>query len=187
MWCRELMVHLAPLAAHEESNALNNAITLERAWFSLTRGALAQTNILERFECLQTDFDQLVEAHSACGETVGKLVQARLDLAHSSYLYTTLSDRCKAVKSDHEGCVRQREVLEGRNSELSQVNKDQALWIKELKDELTRKDSAFVYAEWLNAKGAQEREKLVTKLSKTKMEKFDCVRKLLLTVVESLL
>nr|GEX46024.1 hypothetical protein [Tanacetum cinerariifolium] len=127
---------------------------------SLQRGALAQTDILERFERLQADFDQLAETHSECGETIGKLVQARLDLAHSSHLYTTLSDRYKAVKSEHEGCIRQLEVLEGRNSELSQVNKDQALRIKELEDELARKDSALVYAERLNTKRAQEREKL---------------------------
>nr|GEX76663.1 transposase (putative), gypsy type [Tanacetum cinerariifolium] len=87
MWCRELMVYLAPPATQEESNALNNAIALERAWFSLARGASAQTDILE-------------------------------------------------------------------SSELSQVNKDQALWIKELEDELARKDSALVYAERLNAKRA---------------------------------
>ncbi|GKB50464.1 hypothetical protein Tco_0901217 [Tanacetum coccineum] len=97
MWCRELMVHLAPPTTQEESNALNNATTLKRAWFSLARGALAQTDILERFEHLQADFDRLVETHAECGETVGKFVQARLDLAYSSHLYTTLSERYKAV------------------------------------------------------------------------------------------
>nr|GEW46453.1 transposase (putative), gypsy type [Tanacetum cinerariifolium] len=100
-------------ATQEESNALNNATALERAWFSLVRGALAQTEILERFKHLQTYFDQLAEAHSECGETVGKLVQAS--------------------PSDQE-----------------------------LEDELARKDFALVYVERLNAKGAQEREKLVT-------------------------
>nr|GEU58800.1 hypothetical protein [Tanacetum cinerariifolium] len=120
---------------YEESNALTNATALKRAWFSLARGALAQTDILKRFERLQADFDQLSEIHSKCGETVGKL----------------------------------------------------ALRIKELEDELARKDSALVYAERLNAERTQERDKLVTQLSKTEMEKFDCVRKLLPTVVELLL
>nr|GFC91275.1 hypothetical protein [Tanacetum cinerariifolium] len=41
MWCRELMVHLAPLTAQEESNALTNPIALERAWFNLARWAMA--------------------------------------------------------------------------------------------------------------------------------------------------
>ncbi|GJY47240.1 hypothetical protein Tco_0436303, partial [Tanacetum coccineum] len=64
MWCGELMVHLAPPAVYKESNALDNATALERAWFSLARGALAQTDILERFEHLQTDFNRLAETHA---------------------------------------------------------------------------------------------------------------------------
>ncbi|GKC03695.1 hypothetical protein Tco_0995305 [Tanacetum coccineum] len=161
MWCRELMVYLAPPATQEESNAFNNATSLERAW--------------------------LAETHSECGETVGKLVKARLDLTHSSHLYTTLSDRYKTIKSEHEGYAGKLEVLESHNSELSQVNKDHAFRIKELEDELARKDSALVYAERLNVERAQEKEKLVAQLSKTDMEKFDCIRKLLPTVVERLL
>nr|GEV39290.1 hypothetical protein [Tanacetum cinerariifolium] len=97
--------------AQEESNALNNATALERAWFSLVRGALAQTDILERFKHLQGEFDKLVETHAKCREIVGKLVQARLDLAYGSYLYTTLSERHKAVKNEHEGCVGKLEAL----------------------------------------------------------------------------
>ncbi|GJS68118.1 hypothetical protein Tco_0682683 [Tanacetum coccineum] len=181
------MVHLAPPTTQEEFNALNNATALERAWFYLAQGALAQTDILERFEHLQANFDKLAKTHSECEETVGKLVQARLDLAHNSHLYTTLSDRYKTVKCEHEGCAGKLEVLESRNSELYQVNKDQALQIKEFEDELAKKDSAFVYAERLNAERTQEKEKLVAQLSKTEMEKFDCIRKLLPTVVERLL
>ncbi|GKB61790.1 hypothetical protein Tco_0917976 [Tanacetum coccineum] len=172
MWCRELMVHLAPPGAQEESNALNNATALERAWFSLAQGALAQTDILKRFEHLQANFDRLAETHSECGETVRKLVQARLDLAHSSHLYTTLSNQCKIVKSEHEGCAGKLEVLESRNSELSQVNKDQALQIKELEDELARKDFALVYAERLNVERAQEKEKLVAQLRKRRWKRL---------------
>ncbi|GJW03213.1 hypothetical protein Tco_1562069 [Tanacetum coccineum] len=131
-WCRELQVHLAPPVAQEESNALNNATALDRAWFSLARGALAQTDILERFEHLQTDFDKLAEEHAGCEDT-------------------------------------------------------QSLRIKELEDLLAKKDYALVYAERINAERAQEKEKLVTQLGKTEMEKFDSIRKLLPTMVERLL
>nr|GEU63512.1 reverse transcriptase domain-containing protein [Tanacetum cinerariifolium] len=123
--------------------------------------------------------EKLAETHAECAKTVGKRVQARLDLAHSSHLYTTISDRYKTVKSDHEGCAGKVEVLENQNSELSQVNKDQDLQIKELKGELAKKDSSLVYAERISAKRAQEKEKLVTLLSRTKMRKFDCIHKLL--------
>nr|GEW86443.1 hypothetical protein [Tanacetum cinerariifolium] len=132
---------------YEESNALNNATALERAWFSLARGALAQTDVLERFENPQADFGRLAKSHTKCEDMAGKLVQARLDLEQSSHLYTSISDRYKAFKSNHEGCAGKIEGLENHNRELSQVNKDQALRIKELEDALARKDSALVYAE----------------------------------------
>ncbi|GJU33906.1 hypothetical protein Tco_1182260 [Tanacetum coccineum] len=61
MLCRELMAHLAPPTVQEESNALNNATALERAWFSLARGALAQTDILER---------KLRDDHAGCPEKI---------------------------------------------------------------------------------------------------------------------
>nr|GEX22087.1 hypothetical protein [Tanacetum cinerariifolium] len=77
MWCRELMVHLAPPAVQEESNALTNSIAFDRAWFSLARGAMAQINILERFENLQEDYSKLAETHDECSDTVWKLVTAR--------------------------------------------------------------------------------------------------------------
>nr|GEV70144.1 hypothetical protein [Tanacetum cinerariifolium] len=63
----------------------------------------------------------------------------------------------------------------------------EASQIREWEDELARKDSALVYAERLNAEGAQEKEKLVTQLSKMEMKKFDCICKRLPTVMERLL
>ncbi|GKD06623.1 hypothetical protein Tco_1181597 [Tanacetum coccineum] len=186
MWYRELMTHLAPPAAQEESNALNNPRALERAWFALARGALAQTDILERFETLQTNFDELAESHAECGDLAGKLVQARLDIQHSSDLYNSLSDQFKMFRIEHEGYAGRLEASESRNRELTQANKDQTLRIKELEDTLAKKDSALVYAERLNVEKAHEKEKLVSQLARTEKEKYDCVRKLLPTVVERL-
>nr|GEV97858.1 hypothetical protein [Tanacetum cinerariifolium] len=121
-----------------ESNALTNATALERAWFNLGRGASTQTDILERFENLQVDYDQLAETHSECGETIKKLVQARKP-----------------------------------NSELSQVNKDQALRIRELEDELARKDSAVVFTERINVERALEKEKLRHEYMQSLSEPFN--------------
>ncbi|GKF45889.1 hypothetical protein Tco_0135691, partial [Tanacetum coccineum] len=118
MWCRELMVHLAPLAAQEESNALTNVVDLERAWFSLARGALAQTDILER-----------------------------VDLEHNAKLYNDITNQYKKVKEEHAGCANRLQVLEKEKNELSKVNRDQALRSKELEAELAKKDSALVYTE----------------------------------------
>ncbi|GJZ89998.1 hypothetical protein Tco_0661925 [Tanacetum coccineum] len=90
------------------------------------------------------------------------------------------------VKGEHDGCAEKLQVLEDQNSKLSRVSKDQALRIKELEDVLAKKDSTLVYAERINVERAQEKEKLVAQLSQTEMEKFDCIRKLLPTVVSRL-
>nr|GEV49880.1 hypothetical protein [Tanacetum cinerariifolium] len=126
---------------------------------NLMWGSLAQTDILKRFKNLQTDFDRLAESHAECGDLVGKLVQARLDLTYSSHLYTSLSDRHKTLKNEHEGCAGKLEGLENHNRELSQANRDQA----------------------------QQKEKLVSQVGRAEMEKFECIRKLLPTMVERLL
>nr|GEW15127.1 hypothetical protein [Tanacetum cinerariifolium] len=138
IWCWELMIHLAPPAAQEESNALDNPTALEKAY--------------------------LAETHTECGATVRQLLEAKKASQQSSRPYLEIFER-----------------------ELSSVNKDQALKIKELEDTLARKDSALVYVERINAEKAQESEKLVTQLSKTEMKKFDCVHKLLSNVVARLL
>nr|GEV13179.1 hypothetical protein [Tanacetum cinerariifolium] len=78
VWCREMMVHLAPPVAQEESNALPNHIALDRAWFTLARRAMAQTDILER-----------------------KLVTARQDLKHNAKLYTDMANRYMGLKEEH--------------------------------------------------------------------------------------
>ncbi|GJZ91608.1 hypothetical protein Tco_0663535 [Tanacetum coccineum] len=185
-WCHELMVHLAPPTAQEESNALNNATALERAWFSLPRGALAQTEILERFEQLQASFDELAGTHAGCEDTVRQLLDARELSQLNSRLYLDVSERFRKFKNDHADCPDRIRLLEDRNNELSQVNNEKSLRIKELEDLFAKKDYALVYAERINSERAQEKEKLVTQLGKTEMEKFDSMRKLLPTVVERL-
>ncbi|GJV14550.1 hypothetical protein Tco_1359873 [Tanacetum coccineum] len=87
VWCQEMMVHRAPPVAQEESNALPNHIALERAWFTLAKGAMAQTDILERFENVQDDYTRLAKTHDECFDTVRKLVTARQDLKQNAKLF----------------------------------------------------------------------------------------------------
>ncbi|GJX38260.1 hypothetical protein Tco_0251563 [Tanacetum coccineum] len=159
---------------------------IQRGNAEALRGALAQTDIIERFDNLQTDFGELAKSHAECGDLAGKLVQARLDVKHIFDLYNSLSDWFKAFKSEHEGCAGKLEASENYNRELSKVNKGQALRIKELEDTLAKKDFALVYAERINVERTQEKENLVSQLGRAGMEKFDCIRKLLPTVVERL-
>nr|GEU96764.1 hypothetical protein [Tanacetum cinerariifolium] len=113
-------------------------------WFIHRRcRALAQADMLERYKNLQTDYNSLAKAHADCEDTVRQLIEAREASQQSSRLYLEMSER-----------------------ELSQVNKLQALKIKELEYTLARKDSALVYAERINDERAQEKERLIAQLSK---------------------
>ncbi|GJY49225.1 hypothetical protein Tco_0439181 [Tanacetum coccineum] len=117
----------------------------EWAWFSVARGAMAQTDLLKRFENLLADYDTLVETHSECSKT--------------------------ALKEEHTGCEQKVKALEEERNNLSVVNRDQALWIKELEVGVAKKDYALAAAEQVSTEGAQERQKLVAQLSKTEVEK----------------
>ncbi|GJR56643.1 hypothetical protein Tco_1407164 [Tanacetum coccineum] len=111
MWCWELMVHLAPLATQEESNALTNP----------------------------DDYGKLAETHGECSNIVLKLVTARQDLEQNARLYTNMSDHYKGLKEEHQGCNDRFQVLEKEKNELSMTNRDQALQIQELEAELAKK------------------------------------------------
>ncbi|GJR39388.1 retrovirus-related pol polyprotein from transposon TNT 1-94 [Tanacetum coccineum] len=151
-----------------------------------SKGAMAQTDMLERFENLLADYDALAETHSECSETVRKLVDARLDLEHNAKLYTDAMNRYKTVKEEHAGCGQRIQILENEKNYLSAANHDQAARIQALEAELSKKDSALTYAERMVAEGNKEREKLTTQLSQAEIKRFDSIRKLLPTVVSRL-
>ncbi|GKD39736.1 hypothetical protein Tco_1259943, partial [Tanacetum coccineum] len=130
---------------------------------------------------------RLADAHTEFSGTVQKLVTARQDLEHNARLYTDAINRYKDLKEEHAGCGQKVKVLEGERNNLSTANKDQALRIQELEAEIARKDSALAAAKRMSAEGAKERQKLFSQLSQTEVKKFDCIRKLLPTVVGRLL
>ncbi|GJR58192.1 hypothetical protein Tco_1500354 [Tanacetum coccineum] len=172
--CRELLTHLAPPAAREEMNAYGNNTAMERAWFSIARGALAQTDALLRFEARY-------DAHSAlkerCEDVTKQLVSTRTDFTHASNLYNTLSNRYQQVRGEHAGCAEKLINAERERDELRVVNIDQDSQIKELEAELARKDSALVFSDRVSNERAVENESLV--LNRTlKKEKIDSIEAL---------
>nr|GEU59959.1 hypothetical protein [Tanacetum cinerariifolium] len=133
----------------------------QRAWISMSRGALAQTDILERFNNFQENFVKLVETHDVCEEIVKKLVTARVDLHHNAKLYNDMTKRYMKVREEHDSYASKLQVLEREKDDLSCIKNDQAIRIKELEAELAKKDFALVYAERISAEGAAKKEKLV--------------------------
>ncbi|GJY42342.1 hypothetical protein Tco_0429612 [Tanacetum coccineum] len=159
--CRELLAHLAPPAVREEMNAYDNSTAMERAWFSIARGAMAQTDALLRFEAL---YDAHLVLKERCEDVTSKL-----------------------VRGEHAGCAKKLTVVERERDELRAVNADQVSQIKELEAELARKDSALVFSDRVSNERAVENEKLVSRLGYFEKEKIDSIGKLLPTVVQRLL
>ncbi|GKC03470.1 hypothetical protein Tco_0995080 [Tanacetum coccineum] len=143
--------------------------------------------MLERFENLLADYDNLAEAHAECSEMVRKLVTTRLNLEHNAKLYTDAINRLRTIREEHVGCGQKIQILEKEKNNLSSTNHDQAARIVSLEAELAKKDSALTYSERLLAEGARERERLTVQLGQAEIEKFDCIRKLLHIVVGRLL
>ncbi|GJW09009.1 hypothetical protein Tco_1571432 [Tanacetum coccineum] len=182
--CRELLTHLAPPAVREEMNAYDNSTAMERAWFSIARGAMAQTDALLRFEAL---YDAHLALKERCEDVTRQLVSTRTDFTHVSNLYNTLSNRYQQVRGEHAGCAEKLINAERERDELRAVNADQVSQIKELEAELARKDSALVFSDRVSNERAVENERLVSKLGYLEKEKTDSIGKLLPTVVRRLL
>ncbi|GJU74426.1 hypothetical protein Tco_1265831 [Tanacetum coccineum] len=182
--CRELLTHLAPPAVREEMNAYDNNTAMERAWFSIARGAMAQTDALLRFEAL---YDAHLALKERCEDVTRQLVSTRTDFTHVSNLYNTLSNRYQQVRGEHAGCAKKLINAEWERDELRAINADQASQIKELEAELARKDSALVFSDRVSNERVVENERLVSKLGYLEKEKTDSIRKLLPTVVRRLL
>ncbi|GJZ16547.1 hypothetical protein Tco_0552224 [Tanacetum coccineum] len=168
----------------EEMNAYDNSTAMERAWFSIARGAMAQTDALLRFEAL---YDAHLALKERCEDVTRQLVSTRTDFTHASNLYNTLSNRYQQVRGEHAGCAEKLINAERERDELRAVNADQTSQIKELEAELARKDSALVFSDRVSNERAVENERLVSKLGYLEKEKTDSIGKLLPTVVRRLL
>nr|GEX90006.1 hypothetical protein [Tanacetum cinerariifolium] len=88
---------------------------------------------------------------------------------------------------DHSGCHRKVKALEKEIDKLFVVNKNQASGIQELEGEMEKKNFELATAEKESALCVKERQDLLVRLGQTKFKKFDCIHKLLSTVVRRLL
>ncbi|GJU58903.1 hypothetical protein Tco_1236669 [Tanacetum coccineum] len=200
--CRDLMVNLIPPGVREEMNLLDNNIVLDRAWFSLARGAMAQAHALCQFESLYDTHHALQESLET---TRGQLVRTREDFNVVQNFYNTLSEKHRKLREEHAHCSEGLAVVQAEKNSLMATNAEQTLRIKELEQQLksvhevhssavkdlesqlAQKDSALVYAERISGERLSENEGLRTQLSFAQKEKTDAIRKLLPTVVERLL
>ncbi|GJT44273.1 hypothetical protein Tco_0952988 [Tanacetum coccineum] len=181
----------------EEMHLLDNNIVLDRAWFTLARGAMAQAHALRQFESL---YDTHHALKGDLETTRSHLVRSREDFNVVQNFYNTLSERHRKLREEHDQCSEHLAVVQAEKDGLMTTNAEQALRIKELEQQLksadevhssavkdlesqlAQKDSALVYAERVSSDRLSENEELRTQLAFAKREKIDAVKKLLPTV-----
>ncbi|GJS97142.1 hypothetical protein Tco_0804110 [Tanacetum coccineum] len=160
--CRDLMANLTPPGVQEEMHVLDNNLVLDRAWFTLARGAMAQAHALRLYRC-----SELLQHFIRCSENLA-IAQAERDS-----LMATSAEQALRIKELEQ--------------QLKSADEAHSSVVKDLEGQLAQKDSALVYAERVSSDRLSENEELRTQLAFAKREKIDAVKKLLPTVVGRLL
>ncbi|GKE43234.1 hypothetical protein Tco_1470518, partial [Tanacetum coccineum] len=73
--CRDMMVNLVPLAVRSQQSRLSDYQALQRPWFELGQGDLAQIDILQRQNQLSEDQKALQQVHLGCVKKEADLVE----------------------------------------------------------------------------------------------------------------
>ncbi|GJU90376.1 hypothetical protein Tco_1302799 [Tanacetum coccineum] len=143
--CRDLMVNLIPPGVQEEMHLLDNNVVLDRAWFSLARGAMAQAHALRQFESLYDTHHALQESLET---TRSHLVRTREDFNVVQNFYNTLSERHRKLREEHAQCSEGLAVVRAEKDSLMATNAEQALRIKELEQQLKSADEVHSLLGW---------------------------------------
>ncbi|GJZ04302.1 hypothetical protein Tco_0537577 [Tanacetum coccineum] len=177
--CRDLMVNLIPPGVREEMNLLDNNVVLDRAWFSLARGAMAQAHTLCQFESLYDTHHALQESSS----TTRSIATPEEHAQCSEGLAVVRAEKDSLMATNAEQALRIKEL----EQQLKSVDEVHSSAVKDLESQLAQKDSALVYAERISGERLSENEGLRAQLAFAQKEKTDAIRELLPTVVERLL
>ncbi|GJV07801.1 hypothetical protein Tco_1345457 [Tanacetum coccineum] len=103
--CRDMMINLATPAVRYQQNRLSDYQALQHSWFELGHEALAQIDILQRYEALNEDYGELYESHRSCQDVFDRLTEIHNQLVDTIQSQNKLSDDHKALQQVHLGCV----------------------------------------------------------------------------------
>ncbi|GKE56207.1 hypothetical protein Tco_1495392 [Tanacetum coccineum] len=134
--CRDMMIHLATTAIQDQHIRLSDHQALQRAWFELGHGALAQIDLLQRYEALSDDYGDLYDTHRSCEEVSDRLTKTQLvDVVRSR---DQLADDHKNLQQEHLSCagkevglVEKLVVVEKEKDDVLDKNREQGERIKQ--------------------------------------------------------
>nr|GEZ19509.1 transposase (putative), gypsy type [Tanacetum cinerariifolium] len=113
------------------------------SWFKLGRGALAQIDILQRYEALNEDYGELCESHRSCQGVSDRLTETKNQLLDAVRSQNQLSEDHQVLQQVHLGCVRKEAdlteklaVVEKEMEDLQDKNREREERIKQLEADL---------------------------------------------------
>ncbi|GKD75856.1 hypothetical protein Tco_1334138, partial [Tanacetum coccineum] len=110
-----LLEAVIPPGVREEMNLLDNNVVLDRAWFSLARGAMVQAHAFSQFESLYDTHHALQESLET---TRSHLVRTREDFNVVQNFYNTLSERHRKLREEHAQCSEGLAVVQTERDRL---------------------------------------------------------------------
>ncbi|GJS90050.1 hypothetical protein Tco_0772686 [Tanacetum coccineum] len=150
--CRDLMVNLIPPGVQEEMHLLDNNVVLDRAWFSLARGAMAQTHALQDFNVVQNFNNTLSKRHR-------KLREEHAQCSEGLAVVRAEKDSLMAINAEQALRIKELE------QQLKSADEVRSSAVKDLESQLAQKDSALVYAERIFGERHSENEELRAQLA----------------------
>nr|GEU91095.1 hypothetical protein [Tanacetum cinerariifolium] len=157
---QDMMINLATLAVRSQQSRLSDYKALQRSWFELGCGALAQIDILQWYEALNEDYGELFESYRSCR---GVFDRKEADL----------TEKLAAMEKARDDLLDKDQEREER--------------IKQLEADLASKTSSLIESEVVVNTLKGDLECLTVDLNQAKIVRHNYVRQLLSTVVQRLL
>ncbi|GJV03154.1 gypsy type transposase [Tanacetum coccineum] len=127
---------------------------LQRSWFELGRGALAQIDIKQRYEALKEYYRELFESHRSCRAVSDRLTETQNQLLDTVRSRNQLSEDHQALQQVYLGCVRKGAglvenlaVMEKERDDLLDRDREREEHIQRLEVDLVSKTSSLAKAE----------------------------------------
>ncbi|GJS86117.1 hypothetical protein Tco_0752658 [Tanacetum coccineum] len=170
--CRDMMINLATPAVRDQQNWLSDYQALQLSWFELGRRALAQIDILWRYEALNEDYGELYESHWSCQGVSDRLTETQNQLLDTVQSQNQLSEDHKVLQQVHLGCVEKEanlteklDAMEKERDDLLEKDREREERIRQLEADLASKTSSLTEAKGVVSTLKGDLERLTVDLS----------------------
>nr|GEU91526.1 transposase (putative), gypsy type [Tanacetum cinerariifolium] len=155
--CRDMMIHLATPAVQAQQSRLNDHQALQRSWFKLGRGELAQIDLLQRQNKLADDHKHLHQEHLSCvGKEVGLVNKLAAVEKEKGDLLDKNREQDEWIKRLEEELASKSSALIKAESSVSELKGDLDNEYKKSLSDIFNQAIAFGWSEGVKVERTQE-------------------------------